>query len=301
MNESEWHNNIEKLKSVERLNVSKKEIHHELKNSLLNSLPNESFGILLSGGIDSSLIAKICKDQDLNFRCFCVGIKDAQDLIAAKETARILELELVSKEFELEEIEDLLLKAIEILPRPKIENDNYIEYMVKLSVSAVMLAGLNLGKETHFISGIGAEELFAGYNRHRKALDTGGTWRGNTIKELKEESWEGLKRFHNLVISRDKVISESIGKSILSPYISNEMIILAMNLQNKDKIDSISNKKILREIATEIGVPKIAAERKKKGAQYGSGFDKAILKLAKLNGFKLKKRYIESLLNKLKT
>ena len=35
MNESEWHNNIEKLKSVERLNVSKKEIHHELKNSLL--------------------------------------------------------------------------------------------------------------------------------------------------------------------------------------------------------------------------------------------------------------------------
>tara|TARA_B100000965_G_C19546402_1_gene738031 strand:+ start:487 stop:1392 length:906 start_codon:yes stop_codon:yes gene_type:complete len=301
MNESEWHNNIEKLKSVERLNVSKKEIHHELKNSLLNSLPNESFGILLSGGIDSSLIAKICKDQDLNFRCFCVGIKDAQDLIAAKETARILDLELVSKEFELEEIEDLLLKAIEILPRPKIENDNYIEYMVKLSVSAVMLAGLNLGKETHFISGIGAEELFAGYNRHRKALDTGGMWRGNIIKELKEESWEGLKRFHNLVISRDKAISESIGKSILSPYISNEMIILAMNLQNEDKIDSMSNKKILREIATEIGVPKIAAERKKKGAQYGSGFDKAILKLAKLNGFKLKKRYIESLLNKLKT
>ncbi len=301
MNESEWHNNIEKLKSVERLNVSKKEIHHELKNSLLNSLPNESFGILLSGGIDSSLIAKICKDQDLNFRCFCVGIKDAQDLIAAKETARILDLELVSKEFELEEIEDLLLKAIKILPRPKIENDNYIEYMVKLSVSAVMLAGLNLGKETHFISGIGAEELFAGYNRHRKALDTGGMWRGNIIKELKEESWEGLKRFHNLVISRDKAISESIGKSILSPYISNEMIILAMNLQNEDKIDSMSNKKILREIATEIGVPKIAAERKKKGAQYGSGFDKAILKLAKLNGFKLKKRYIESLLNKLKT
>ncbi|MBE28225.1 MAG: hypothetical protein CMB06_03825 [Euryarchaeota archaeon] len=301
MNESEWHNNIEKLKSVERLNVSKKEIYHELKNSLLNSLPNESFGILLSGGIDSSLIAKICKDQDLNFRCFCVGIKDAQDLLAAKETARILDLELVSKEFELEEIEDLLLKAIEILPRPKIENDNYIEYMVKLSVSAVMLAGLNLGKETHFISGIGAEELFAGYNRHRKALDTGGMWRGNIIKELKEESWEGLKRFHNLVISRDKAISESIGKSILSPYISNEMIILAMNLQNEDKIDSISNKKILREIATEIGVPKIAAERKKKGAQYGSGFDKAILKLAKLSGFKLKKRYIESLLNKLKT
>ena len=51
----------------------------------------------------------------------------------------------------------------------------------------------------------------------------------------------------------------------------------------------------------DIGVPKLAAERKKKGAQYGSGFDKAIQKLAKKNGFKHKKRYVESLLNNLKS
>ena len=46
----------------------------------------------------------------------------------------------------------------------------------------------------------------------------------------------------------------------------------------------------------EIGIPRIISERKKKGAQYGSGFDKAITNLAKKNGFKLKKRYIDSLL-----
>ena len=56
------------------------------------------------------------------------------------------------------------------MPRPEIRNDNYIEYMVKLSVSCVMFAGLRLGKETNFISGIGAEELFAGYNRHKKGF-----------------------------------------------------------------------------------------------------------------------------------
>jgi len=49
-----------------------------------------------------------------------------------------------------------------------------------------------------------------------------------------------------------------------------------------------------------LGVPKEASERKKKGAQYGSSFDKAITKLAKMNGFKLKKRYLDSLIAKKK-
>ena len=66
--------------------------------------------------------------------------------------------------------------------------------------------------------------------------------------------------------------------------------------ENYQKIDSLSNKKILRNIALDLGIPKEFSNRKKKGAQYGSGFDKAILRLAKRNGFKLKKRYIESLM-----
>ena len=92
------------------------------------------------------------------------------------------------------------------------------------------------------------------------------------------------------------MVSKSVKKQIVSPYINDELIILAMSLPRIQKIDSQKNKKILREIAIEIGIPRIISERKKKGAQYGSGFDKAITKLAKKNGFKLKKRYIDSLL-----
>ncbi len=64
---------------------------------------------------------------------FCVGIKGSADLESAKIVADKLKLNLVSKEFEIEEIEDLLVKTINILPTPKIQNDNYIEYMVALS------------------------------------------------------------------------------------------------------------------------------------------------------------------------
>ena len=112
MNDLEWRNNIDELKKIKKTDISKNEIYRALKKSILNLLPNENFGILLSGGVDSSLIAKICKDEDLNFRCFCVGAEGSQDLIAAKETSQILNLELIARSFELEEIENLLQKII---------------------------------------------------------------------------------------------------------------------------------------------------------------------------------------------
>ena len=69
-----------------------------------------------------------------------------------------------------------------------------------------------------------------------------------------------------------------------------------MNMDVSQKIDLLSNKKILREISLDLEIPDEFSNRKKKGAQYGSGFDKAIGKLAKMNNFDLKKRYLENLL-----
>ena len=84
----------------------------------------------------------------------------------------------------------------------------------------------------------------------------------------------------------------------MAPYLADDVIIQAMNMRNSQKIDSSNNKKILRNIALDLGIPNEFSNRKKKGAQYGSGFDKAIIRLAKKNGFKLKKRYIENLISK---
>jgi|TARA_B100001105_G_scaffold215038_1_gene180374 asparagine synthase (glutamine-hydrolysing) len=298
ISDSNWSKHIDYLRSIKDVVGTRQNIAAALKKSILNNLPNEPFGILLSGGVDSSIIAKICKDENISFRCFCVGMKGSEDLKVAKKVAHLLELELVFKEFEIDEIEELLIKVIAILPSPIIHNDNYIEYMVKVSVSTVLLAAISLGDERSFFSGIGAEELFAGYQRHVKSVSEGGKWRGMNIKGLVDESWDGLKRLNNLVISRDKLIAESLTKEVISPYINDELIILAMSLSTDEKIDSITNKKILREIAVELGVPIEASARKKKGAQYGSNFDKAIKLLAKRNGFKLKKRYLDSLISK---
>jgi len=48
------------------------------------------FGVLLSGGIDSSFIAFILKKLGLRFTCFCVGVSGSKDLAAARVAARKL-------------------------------------------------------------------------------------------------------------------------------------------------------------------------------------------------------------------
>ncbi len=292
-----WDEHIDYLTGIQNIVSTKKDTYSSLKNEISASTEGANFGVLLSGGVDSSILAKICKDLDKDFRCFCVGISGSKDIFYAQKVSDYLNLDLVVKEFSLEELELLLKEVINVLPVPIIHDDNYIEYIVKLTVSAVNLGSMRLGSEDLFLSGIGAEELFAGYQRHSKAVNKGGTWRGLKIGDLKHESKSGLKRMHNLVYERDRLISSHISKSIVAPYLADDVIIQATNMENNQKIDLLSNKKILREIAIDLGIPSEISNRKKKGAQYGSGFDKAILKLAKKKGFKLKKRYIENLIN----
>ena len=292
----DWYRQIDDLVSNRKIVPTKKKIYLSLKKIISENTEGVNFGVLLSGGVDSSIIAKICKDLGRNFRCFCVGIRGSKDIFYAQKISNYLNLDLVVKEYSLEEVELLLKEAIAVLPMPDIEEDNYIEYIVKLTVSAVNLGSMRLGNEKLFLSGIGAEELFAGYQRHSKAVNGGGTWRGIRIRNLKQESVSGLKRMYNLVYERDKLISSYISKSLLAPYLADDVIIQAMNMKDFQKIDSLSNKKIIRNIALDLGIPKEFSYRKKKGAQYGSGFDKAILKLAKENGFMFKKRYIENLM-----
>ena len=292
-----WDKHIDGLVNNHKIVPTKKNTYLSLKRKISEKTEGVNFGVLLSGGVDSSIIAKICKDLGKDFRCFCVGIKGSKDIFYAQKVSDYFNLDLVVKEYSLDEVELLLKEVIDVLPTPSIEEDNYIEYIVKLTVSAVNLGSMRLGSEKLFLSGIGAEELFAGYERHSKAVSGGGTWRGIKIEDLKHESIIGLKRMHNLVFERDKLISSYISKSLMAPYLADDVIIQAMSMRNSQKIDSLSNKKILRNIALDLGIPKEFSNRKKKGAQYGSGFDKAILKLAKKKGFKLKKRYIESLLS----
>jgi asparagine synthetase B (glutamine-hydrolysing) len=78
-------------------------------------LPKKRFGILFSGGVDSTLIAYICKRLKGDFICYTVGIEGSKDLEESQKAAKALGLSHVHKTLALEETEILFQKTAYIL------------------------------------------------------------------------------------------------------------------------------------------------------------------------------------------
>jgi len=80
------------------------------------------------------------------------------------------------------------------------------------------------------------------------------------------------------------------------PFMDKKLVEHALKIPGKEKLKDGVEKYVLRQITLKLGMPKEYAMRKKKAAQYGSNFHKALNKLAKRNGFKLKSDYLRRFL-----
>jgi len=281
----DWGRLIDSLKHkllIHKKEDAKKILKERLIRAVRMRIPQEKFGIFFSGGVDSSFIASICKLAGANFVCYTVGFQDdtklPEDVIEAKKVAEKLGLKLISKVYDLDEAEEIIKKTVKILkPEHKID-------VVSVGVGAVILASAELGIKQNlrtFFSGLGSEEIFAGYERHDQA------------KDVNAECWQGLKYMWERDLIRDFTLAQELKIEIKTPFLDKDLIEYAMMLPGSWKIVKDEKKVILREVAEEfLGQ---FAWRKKKAAQYGSCFDKAIGKLAKKNGFQFKKDYLESL------
>jgi len=276
-NEKEWIEHIEQLEQKTKPST-KEELKEKILAAIKQLIPKEKFGIFLSGGVDSSFIAMICKQQNADFICYSVGLKDSPDIISSKKVAEIFSLKHKVKEYSLEESEELFKKTVKLFGSADV---------LTIGVGAVVYAAVELAKKdkiNKFFSGLGSEEIFAGYDRHAKALDK------------HNECWRGLKAMWKRDIVRGNLLAEKLNFNSLDPLLNDDVIKSAMGIDISKKISSDQKKIILREIAQDLGLPKEIAWRDKKAAQYGSWLDKAIEKLAKKNKFKTKSDYLKNLM-----
>jgi len=96
-------------------------------------------------------------------------------------------------------------------------------------------------------------------------------------------------------ITRDTAIAKAQNIDLKVPYLDEKLIEYALKIPPEFKLSITQNKIILREVAEQLGLKEFAW-RKKRAAQYGSKFARAIEKLSKRHGFKYKKDYLNSLL-----
>jgi diphthine-ammonia ligase len=251
----------------------------------IDALPaNSKFGFMFSGGVDSTFLAMIAKKSKRNFTCYTVGFKDddtkqPEDLDAALSAAKLIEVDLKYYVFDTDEAEELIERTAKMLG-PELAN------VVNVGVGAVVVACIDLAKKDgvqYLFSGLGSEEIFAGYERHKKSSD------------IQEECWNGLFNMRQRDLLRDFAIAKVTGMNFCTPLMDEQVIKDSMRVHVNLKIDGEVSKLLIRKIAEKEGLPKEIAWRKKRAAQYGSRLDSAIDKIARQKGFSFKKDYLASL------
>lgn len=276
MPEKDWVKNIKKLEN-EGSKSTKKQVEQALVKAVQDRIPERKFGVLLSGGVDSCLIALLCRQAGAKFSCYTVGMENSPDIPWAEKFAKKFSIPIKVKTFNLPEAEKLFKKAKSILKHVDV---------LSVGVGAVTLAAMELAKKDGakiVFSGLGSEEIFAGYHQHVEA------------KDAHAECWKGLKLIWRRDLKRDYAIADSLKMEILTPFLDYDLIREAMGIPPEKKISGEEKKIILREIAEELGLPKEFAWRSKQAAQYGSWFDKAMFKLARMRGFRFKQHYLDKL------
>ena len=294
--EDEWMKKINsfRIDPKDELKISESKIALEVRRLTDEAIKQriegtDSVGICFSGGLDSSYIAAVCKKLKANFTCYTVGFHDGhfrnpEDISYAEKVAQHIKLsddEFKHKIFNIKEIEPIIRKATIILKDASKHYGLKVDNVVTTGVGSVEVAAYSISKkEKIFFSGLGSEEIFAGYERHK-------------FNPTNEECFDGLLRMYQRDLLRDTAIPRALKFSFTTPFLDEELIRYSMKIPVKFKVNNNGTKMILRK-AGEVYLGKYA-ERRKRAAQYGSNFDKAIEKLRAINKFKHKFEYLESL------
>lgn len=250
-----------------------------LKKAIEKRVPERKFGILFSGGVDSSFIALILKKLGYDFECYTAGIdsktmKEAEDITYAKKAAQEMGLKLNIVKVKEKDVPQYIKKIV-----PLIEDSNVVKVGVALPFYAACEKARKDGCKVIF-SGLGSEEIFAGYERHKHSHD------------INKECVSGLLKMYERDTYRDDVITMNNNIELRLPFLDKELVRYALRIPAKYKIQGDVSKLILREVALKEGMSEEIALRKKRAAQYGSNFHKAIKKLARKKGFKRISEYL---------
>ncbi|UCG03545.1 MAG: hypothetical protein JSW11_06035 [Candidatus Heimdallarchaeota archaeon] len=254
-------------------------IEKQLRKIIGEQRKTSSVGLLYSGGLDSSIIAKIMVSlmESPSINLLSVGLSDCYDMKNA--TLGSTELGINLHKYVL--TEKRVLKAIRSLKQL-----NVIPHPVALSIAIPIFLGMqklvnDYEVKTIFL-GQGADELFGGYQKYVELYKNKG------VEETEKAMINDLLSLQNDQIIRERKIANHFGVHLIYPFLDSCIIKRAQYYPVTTHIvqthqGKFIRKALLRKLAHKIGLSKNVTEQPKKAIQYGSGTVKLLRRIAKSN------------------
>ncbi len=252
------------------------ELHDALEAAVERQLMSDvPYGVLLSGGLDSSVISAIAKKlsgkriesgntEDAwwpQLHSFAVGLEGSPDLAAARKVADHIGTIHHEIHFTVQEGLDAVRDVIYHV-------ETYDVTTIRASTPMYLLSRVikSMGVKM-VLSGEGADEIFGGYLYFHKAPNA---------EEFHKETVRKLDKLHLYDCLRANKSLASWGVEGRVPFLDKEFMDVAMRLNPKDKMCGISNGKmekwILRK-AFESDLPESVAWRQKEQFSDGVGYN----------------------------
>ena len=270
---AEWQGLIEELRgesergeTINEQHPAERVIRKDLNKAVLNRAKKEN-AVLFSGGIDSTIIAYILKTNNRKLSCYTIGLKDSPDIKYAKIISNEYNLPTTIKEVRTDEV----IKAVEEVKKI-FKTDNKVEISIA-TTEYLALSLINESEKKSVFTGLGSEEIFAGYQRHLKAKEEN--------KDINETCWKGLRTMYDKDLIREYKLSRFFHTNEKTPFMDRQLIIDAMRISGDLKIIGNIKKFVLRQAAGIIGISRDYTMRPKKAAQYGSRVNKIVMKYLK--------------------
>jgi len=204
--------------SLEKLRTT---LEQAVKKQLMADVP---YGVLISGGLDSSIIAAIaCKFKESKdpLHSFAVGLKESPDLKYAKKVAEFLGTKHHEILFTIQEAMDALKDVIYHLETFDVTTIRASTPMY-LMARKIKAMGIKM-----VLSGEGSDEIFGGYLYFHMAP---------SAKELHEESVRKLFMLSKYDCLRANKSTAAWGLETRVPFLDKEFMEYAMSIDPTDKL-----------------------------------------------------------------
>lgn len=237
-------------------------------------------GVLLSGGVDSCLIAKLVYDAasiwGMEAIAYTAGLPDSQDVKSAREFAAELGIKHEVKTLSIDEVEQYIPKVIEA-----IEDSDFVQVETGIGLYAAIDVASQDGIRI-VLSGQGPDELWGGYSWYPRVLGKDGR------HELCRRMRDDLSRADIETLDRENKIATAHGVELLFPYLDTEVVDVAMSVASELKVASEEDrlgKHPHRQLAIKMGIPERYANREKLAIQHGTAIHGVLDSIARQNGF----------------